>query len=231
MAELTTSQNGHYIRKGTYSINAVLDQFIEPIHGKHKSPETEVDFDGDRIYMDSHRYWCFKEKGIMCCECGLEGQFFAKERVNSKHRKDEERYHFNMYGLDDNGVEVLFTKDHILPVAQGGRNHISNYATMCQRCNCEKGNMNADQWDVYKAFKGAFVHFETEQLKEHLRITVDTIRHMSKLLAEKGVSEPTKNDAYKKACILATALRRIVEAREAEEGASTIWLAPNLGLK
>ena len=44
-----------------------------------------------------------------------------------------------MYGVK-NGEEVLFTKDHIIPKSKGGKNHISNYQTMCEPCNSEKGN-------------------------------------------------------------------------------------------
>lgn len=37
--------------------------------------------------------------------------------------------------IDENGKEVLMTKDHIIPKSKGGANDISNYQTMCKRCN------------------------------------------------------------------------------------------------
>lgn len=32
------------------------------------------------------------------------------------------------------------TKDHIIPKSKGGIDDLSNYQTMCERCNKEKGN-------------------------------------------------------------------------------------------
>lgn len=37
--------------------------------------------------------------------------------------------------IDENGKEVLMTKDHVIPKSKGGANDISNYQTMCKRCN------------------------------------------------------------------------------------------------
>ncbi|MEK5036270.1 HNH endonuclease [Paenibacillus sp. FSL R7-0302] len=137
----TTSQNGHYLRAGTYSIEEVLSKQLDPIEDgrvvqKIRNNDLhKVDFDGDLISMDSHRYWLFKHKGVVCKRCGIVGVFFAKE----KDRKAN-HYHFNLYALDANGDEVLMTKDHILPKSKGGKNHIDNYDTMCCKCNFKKSN-------------------------------------------------------------------------------------------
>lgn len=32
------------------------------------------------------------------------------------------------------------TKDHIIPKSKDGKDDISNYQTMCYKCNLEKGN-------------------------------------------------------------------------------------------
>ena len=37
--------------------------------------------------------------------------------------------------VNENNEEILFTKDHITPRSKGGKNHISNYQTMCSKCN------------------------------------------------------------------------------------------------
>jgi hypothetical protein len=72
----------------------------------------------------------------------LEGRFFVKE----KHSHVQgEKYHFNLYAIDDVGDEVLMTKDHIIPKRRGNRSdggpdHISNYQTMCKPCNEAKGH-------------------------------------------------------------------------------------------
>ena len=50
-------------------------------------------------------------------------------------------FHLNLYGIDENGNEVLFTKDHILPKSKGGNDYITNYQTMCERCNKNKSSV------------------------------------------------------------------------------------------
>jgi 5-methylcytosine-specific restriction endonuclease McrA len=49
-------------------------------------------------------------------------------------------YHFNLYAVNEYGDKILMTKDHIHPKSKGGRNHISNYQTMCYPCNQDKSN-------------------------------------------------------------------------------------------
>ena len=41
--------------------------------------------------------------------------------------------------LDENGNEVLMTKDHIWAKANGGKSNLANYQTMCHPCNHAKG--------------------------------------------------------------------------------------------
>jgi len=48
-------------------------------------------------------------------------------------------FHLNLYGFDENGEEVLMTRDHIIPVSRGGKNHLSNYQVYCWKCNIGKG--------------------------------------------------------------------------------------------
>lgn len=90
-----------------------------------------------RIPMGSHRYELFATKGIRCVQCGVTGVFFALERGL---KNAPGKYHFNLYGFDAKGREVLITKDHVVPRAKGGKNTLSNYQTMCQVCNQRKGD-------------------------------------------------------------------------------------------
>lgn len=89
------------------------------------------------VKMDSQRYQLFFEHGTDCVKCGLRGAYFWLEQNKNQPGT---AYHFNLYGVDDNGEEVLITKDHIIPKSKGGKNHVSNYQTMCIRCNMEKSN-------------------------------------------------------------------------------------------
>ena len=56
----------------------------------------------------------------------------------------DKTYHLNLYAVDDNGDEILMTKDRILPRSKGGIDDISNYQTMCKLCNEAKGNKLED---------------------------------------------------------------------------------------
>lgn len=131
---LKKSKHGYYV-KSTHGIEEVLSKQITPTGGKRK--ENKVIIDGDSIYMDSHRYWVFKEKGCNCVICGAKGLFFRKETTN----KEGIHFHFNLYAINKKGEEVLMTKDHIIPKSKGGANHINNYQLMCQTCNVKKGNL------------------------------------------------------------------------------------------
>jgi len=92
-------------------------------------------FDGHPVKLTSSRLRTFAIKGVTCVSCGIVGSFFFKEK-----KKSDCNYHLNLYAVDENGNEVLMTKDHILPKSLGGPNHIDNYQTMCTICNNAKGN-------------------------------------------------------------------------------------------
>jgi 5-methylcytosine-specific restriction endonuclease McrA len=106
--------------------------------------KVKKNYDGDEIKMASDRYYTFA-KSLHCAHYNIIGSFLAKERHVDKNGNinNGEAYHFNLYAIDDNGNEVLMTKDHIIPKSKGGRNELSNYITMCRPCNEIKGDMDA----------------------------------------------------------------------------------------
>ena len=57
---------------------------IEEVLSKYNKEDELVNFDGDLIPMGSQRYENFKEHGVICTCCGLEGQYFYKERRSGK---------------------------------------------------------------------------------------------------------------------------------------------------
>lgn len=121
-----------YVRKATYGL-----EFLDSVEMHHTKDDT-ITLDGDVIKLGSDRYKTFKSSGTKCVECGIEGEFFAKEMF--RRGSDTKSYHMNLYAIDENGNEVLMTKDHIVPKIKGGPNHVSNYQTMCTGCNREKGS-------------------------------------------------------------------------------------------
>ena len=122
------------IRKQIYSIDTVREKVKDVLFEKDRRL-AKVDFDGDLVKGNSYRYQTFFTKGCKCVKCGIEGKFFAKERF-----PDNKVYHLNLYAIDQDGNEVLMTKDHIIPKSKGGSSNISNYQTMCRICNKNKGN-------------------------------------------------------------------------------------------
>ena len=70
-------------------------------------------------------------KSMACVCCERIGVGFRLER-HTPHQSP----HLNLYAADN----VLMTKDHIVPKSKGGRNHMSNYQTMCAECNDRKGS-------------------------------------------------------------------------------------------
>jgi 5-methylcytosine-specific restriction endonuclease McrA len=125
-------------RKETYLPNEVLD-FLPNPEDYPKGwglKKIKKDYNGDMMKMGSDRYYTFA-KTLHCAHCDLVGSFFAKERhINKKNNLDNnEPYHFNLYAINEEGNEVLMTKDHIIPKAKGGANNIANYQTMCTICN------------------------------------------------------------------------------------------------
>ena len=128
-------QSSGLIRKSVYSVDQVLAKVVPHATTPQAKKAAKRDFDGDMIGMGSQRYQVFKHKGTTCVCCGLEGSFFAKER----HEKVK-TYHFNLYGINADGLEVLMTKDHIIPKSKGGKNELENYQPMCTVCNFEKAD-------------------------------------------------------------------------------------------
>ena len=138
-----------YERKGIFTPDEVLP-FVVPTEltkelrkaGLRPShPEWKLicdkEYNGKLVRMTSSRYRMFKMKGLTCVSCGFEGTYFALE----KHKAaNYDKFHFNCYGIDENGNERMITKDHIIPRSIGGPNHIGNYQPMCDVCNSKKEN-------------------------------------------------------------------------------------------
>ena len=117
------------------------------------------------INMSSDRYTLFKRKGVVCVTCGLTGVFFAKERYNENKNK----YHFNLYGFNTAGKEVMLTKDHIIPKCLGGKDSQANYQPMCAPCNQNKGSLENPQINT-EGYRSTIIRKEQEkQIRKNLK--------------------------------------------------------------
>lgn len=130
-----------YDRKRKYSIEEVRELWLESnlqYAEIGEWPRIELE-DGITVTMKSDRYDNFFINGTDCAECGLKGQYFWLETF--KRGKDRANmWHFNLYGINDEGKERMLTKDHVFPKSAGGSDSISNYQVLCERCNSKKSN-------------------------------------------------------------------------------------------
>jgi hypothetical protein len=88
---------------------------------------------GLQVDMDSTKYFMFKNKGIICVECGVIGYKFMLELPRLPKIKIP---YFNLY--TDCGT--LMTQDHIYPKSKGGLGTIENLQPMCSHCNNRKSD-------------------------------------------------------------------------------------------
>lgn len=98
-------------------------------------------------------YYTFR-KSQMCIRCGLRGRFIAAERDNKKTRNGNvnDLFHFNFYGINKDGQQILMTRDHIIPSAYGGPNRPWNFQTMCLPCNEKRAHTGNVPFSVMNRF-------------------------------------------------------------------------------
>lgn len=114
-----------------------LQDVLPHIRAAQTGGPERIELDGELVAVTSVRLQTFAFRGTRCVSCGIEGKHFRKDQVlPSDHRP-----HLNLYaaGLTDL-IEVLMTKDHIVPRARGGSSVLENMQTLCFRCNEQKGS-------------------------------------------------------------------------------------------
>lgn len=125
----------HYARLSKVSIDDVRIAMFENIDLR-KQPRVMLGGAMVKVFGTSCRMKTFYHHGTKCSACDLEARFYAVER--DIKCKDGAPYHLNLWGIDTNGDEVLFTHDHTLARSAGGADNISNTTTMCSPCNFAK---------------------------------------------------------------------------------------------
>jgi hypothetical protein len=108
------------------------------------SNERYVIIDGHRVKVNSMRLRSFLQNGVKCAYegCPYEASFFAVERCTTQPQAN---FHLNLWGIANDGEEVLFTHDHIIARGLGGSDNLENTQTMCCWHNWMKGNKEGQQ--------------------------------------------------------------------------------------
>jgi len=167
-----------YQRHKTYPIQQILDIVEYQCVGGNYRNKKYAELDGVKVKITSARYRVFKNSTKCVC-CGLEASFFASEK---DVLVQTDKYHFNLYGVKDNGEEVLFTKDHIIPKSKGGSNKLSNFQTMCSECNCEKSDSIDDNvQDLIKRYKNTISVIKNDAMETNNRLKEHYINVSMKL--------------------------------------------------
>lgn len=127
------------IRKGIIQdVKTVLALIKDSALGRAIFFEESVSVSGVRLET-------FAIKGTKCVFCGAEASFFAVE----KHHVNDGSYHLNLYGYNQHGKELLFTRDHILAKSKGGPNTLDNMQPACVKCNGNKGDKDSYDPSTY----------------------------------------------------------------------------------
>jgi hypothetical protein len=135
-------------RRGVYDVQRVLDWA--------DTDESFTDrnfkkFEGLDVLSGLLGYKVFKHKGVKCSCCPMEGEYFALERTPGPGSSKYNNWHFNLYGKNKFGREVMLTKDHVNPKSRGGSDEISNLQPMCFICNTRKGSFTMEEFEFIRA--------------------------------------------------------------------------------
>jgi 5-methylcytosine-specific restriction endonuclease McrA len=120
------------IRIAEYDPDYIFEYVRKNVQGDYRNKKKQM-FNGYNVNVSSDRLFLFKSNRT-CVTCGIVGNKIILEMTRNCNTP-----HFNLY-CEKDGDLILITKDHIIPKSKGGKDHLSNYQTMCVVCNVKKGN-------------------------------------------------------------------------------------------
>lgn len=121
-----------YTRLHTVTLENGLDILTSGFAAKRQ----KTSLYGFDVAIASKRLRTFAQTGTTCVCCGMKATYFALERCFGA--PESMRPHLNLWGVNAQGEEVLFTRDHIRPRSRGGEDTLANSQTMCGPCNWAK---------------------------------------------------------------------------------------------
>lgn len=140
------------MRKYNYDRHSIapIDEVL-PIIGAHimhslSGGPFRIEINEQKVKMNSLRLNTFIVSGCECVKCKLKASYFALERTGKP--SGDKPYHLNLWGINENGEEILFTHDHILARCLGGEDQLHNTQTMCTICNFEKSKEETKKYHL-----------------------------------------------------------------------------------
>jgi len=132
-----------YIRHGILNLDEVVNAIL---NAWDNSDHNEFERHGYSLNITSLRLKNFARakrdnQKICCVNCGLEASFFSVDSFTGTNVRPGA--HLNLYGINSNGDEVLFTHDHILARGLGGSDNLKNTQVMCLNCNAKKSRVES----------------------------------------------------------------------------------------
>lgn len=139
---MKVNETRRYHRAGTIELEVGLSHITQFQNKEHRY---KVNLNGYRVNVSSNRLKTFIHSQSCPC-CNTQASFFAIEKTYQKYLANpssQKGYHINLYGVNKNNEEVLFTHDHTLARALGGADELHNTVTMCSPCNAHKGQLES----------------------------------------------------------------------------------------
>lgn len=143
-------KSNEYTRHSIADISFVFD--LMNMREKEALPDEDkkrlkISVNNQLVKMGSLRLRTFRHKGTVCDACGLVATHFALEKATYGN---DESYHLNLWAKQGKN-EVLFTHDHLVCRAVGGKDHLDNSRTCCSQCNHQKSLMETALCAEFKA--------------------------------------------------------------------------------
>lgn len=104
-----------------------------------------------------------QKENLQCVCCGLKANKWIAKNVRHQYPV------LDLYGTDEEGNEILFTRDHIIPKVFGGNEHLDNLRVMCSQCNGVRScNLEHEVLDFYYQNMSRLIKFEriTESIQK-----------------------------------------------------------------
>lgn len=99
----------------------------------------------DRRRYSLEYYKRFPEKSVAATNRRRALKLAAKGSHTEKEWQDlKEHYNFTCLCCRKKEPEIKLTRDHVIPLTEGGSDSINNIQPLCARCNSKKNNKHID---------------------------------------------------------------------------------------